>query len=64
MLTLANLPLFPVRQVNVSNAVEPAGELRHVTRDQVQAVITQRLRGSFFSIDLEAARAAFAALPW
>lgn len=64
LVTLANLPLFPVRQINVSNALEPAGELRHVTRDQVQAVVTQRLRGTFFSIDLEAARAAFGALPW
>jgi cell division protein FtsQ len=64
VITLTNLPLFPVRQVLVSNALQPAGQLQHVTRDQIYAVVTQRLRGTFFSIDLEAARNAFAALPW
>jgi cell division protein FtsQ len=61
---LANLPLFPVRQVSVSNAAEPGAELHHVTREQVQAVIGERLKGTFFTVDLEAARAAFSGLPW
>jgi cell division protein FtsQ len=61
---LANLPLFPVRHVSVSNALEPDAELQHVTREQVQAVITERLKGTFFTVDLEAARTAFSGLPW
>lgn len=61
---LANLPWFPVRLVNVSNALDPAGELHHVTHDAVEAVITQRLSGTFFTVDLDAARTAFAGLPW
>jgi cell division protein FtsQ len=64
VITLANLPLFPVRQVLVSNALQPESQLQHVTRDQIYAVATQRLRGTFFTINLEAARNAFAALPW
>jgi cell division protein FtsQ len=61
---LANLPAFPLRHVGVTNASEPGGELRHVTREQVQAVVGERLNGTFFTLDLEAARAAFSALPW
>jgi len=64
VIAFANLPLFPVRQIRVSNALDAAGELHHVTREQVQAVVRERLRGTFFTIDLETARAAFAALPW
>ncbi len=63
-IALANLPRFPVRAISVSNALDPAGELYHVTREQVQAVIASRLQGTFFTVDLEAARTAFAALPW
>jgi cell division protein FtsQ len=63
-IALANQPWFPVRAVSVSNATGAAGPLLHVTRDQVQAVATKRLTGTFFTVDIEAARAAFAALPW
>jgi cell division protein FtsQ len=63
-IALANQPWFPVRAVSVSNATDAAGALQHVTREQVQAVATERLTGTFFTVDLEAARAAFAALPW
>jgi cell division protein FtsQ len=61
---LANLPAFPLRQIGVINAKEPGGELRHVTREQAQAVVGERLNGTFFTVDLEAARAGFSALPW
>lgn len=61
---IANLPLFPLRHVGVVNAVEQGGELRHVSRQQVQELIGERLAGTFFTVDLEAARAAFSALPW
>jgi cell division protein FtsQ len=61
---IANAPWFPVRLVSASNALDPDGQLRHVTRDQMQAVASERLSGTIFTVDLEAARAAFAALPW
>jgi cell division protein FtsQ len=63
-IALANQPWFPVRVVSVTNALDAVGPLQHVTREQVQAVATERLTGTFFTVDLEAARAAFAALPW
>jgi cell division protein FtsQ len=61
---VANLPAFPLRHVGVTNASEPEGQLRHVTREQVQAIVGYGLNGTFFTVDLEAARAAFSALPW
>jgi cell division protein FtsQ len=53
-----HLPVFPLREIRIG------GELKHVTREQVQAVVKQELRGNFFTIDLEASRRAFEKLPW
>lgn len=53
-----HLPVFPLRTV----AVE--GELQHVTQAQVQLIVAKHLRGNFFTLDLEEARAAFEKLPW
>ncbi len=52
------LPVFAVRAIKVS------GEIGHTTRDQVSALARSELRGTFFTLDLEAARAAFEKLPW
>jgi cell division protein FtsQ len=60
----ANLPWFQVRRISVGNAVEPAGLLHHVTRAEVQEIAAERLDGTFFTVDPEAARSAFARLPW
>jgi cell division protein FtsQ len=64
VIAVAGLPAFPLRHVGVTNASEPGGHLRHVTREQVLAVVGVRLNGTFFTLDLDAARAAFSALPW
>ena len=53
-----HLPVFPVREVQV------VGDVRHVTRNQIEAVVRRELRGNFFTIELEASRAAFEKLPW
>lgn len=55
---LMHLPIFPLREIRVS------GEVAHVTREQVEAVTARELRGNFFTVDLEQARAAFEKLPW
>ncbi|MBI3045164.1 MAG: FtsQ-type POTRA domain-containing protein [Betaproteobacteria bacterium] len=55
---VARLPAFALREVRI------AGELRHVTRGQVEDVVRRELRGSFFALDLAATRAAFERLPW
>lgn len=52
------LPIFPLREVRVE--VAPT----HVTRDQVEVIVRRELRGNFFTLDLDAIRAAFGRLPW
>ena len=55
---VARLPLFPVRDIQVTNA------LREVRRNELEEVLSGRLRGNFFSINLEGIRQAVEQLPW
>lgn len=55
---LARLPVFDLREVKVG------GELRHVTRGEIEGVVQRELRGNFFTLDLVVARAAFERLSW
>ncbi|MEO6148268.1 MAG: cell division protein FtsQ/DivIB [Sulfuriferula sp.] len=58
LLVLASrLPWFDLRQIKVNGA-------QHVTREQVNLVVYQHLRGNFFSVNLDSARTAFTKLPW
>src|SRR6266853_1662063 len=52
------LPIFPLREIQVT------GEVAHLTREQVENVVTREIRGNFFTADLAQARAAFEKLPW
>lgn len=55
---VVHLPVFPLRDIRLT------GDVEHVTREQVETVVTGELRGNFFTVDLEQARAAFEKLPW
>lgn len=55
---IARLPLFPVRDIQVTNA------LREVRRSELEEALSGRLRGNFFSINLEGIRQAVEQLPW
>lgn len=55
---VARLPLFPVREVWVTAA------LHEVRRSDLEESLTGRLRGNFFSINLEAIRQSVEQLPW
>jgi len=55
---LVRQPLFALREVRIE------GELAHVTRAEIEAVVRGELRGNFFTLDLTQARAAFGRLPW
>lgn len=54
----ARLPLFPLREVLVTS------ELREVRRSELQRALAGRLRGNFFSINLDAVRQSLEELPW
>ncbi len=55
---VVHLPLFPLHEVKVN------GELKHVTREQVQFIVTRALKGNFFTLDLDKTRRTFEKLPW
>ncbi|MCC7083110.1 MAG: cell division protein FtsQ/DivIB [Burkholderiales bacterium] len=54
----ARLPIFPLREVRI--AAQPV----HVRRAEIEAVVRQELRGSFFTLDLARARKSFESIPW
>ena len=54
----ARLPLFPLREVVV------VSDLREVRPGELQRSLAGRLRGNFFSVNLDALREALEQLPW
>ena len=57
VMLVIRMPAFAIREVHVS------GDIHHTTREQVTS-IADELRGTFFTVDLERARAGFEKLPW
>jgi cell division protein FtsQ len=55
---VAHFDAFSVREINV------VGDVTHVTRVQVETIVFDELEGTFFTVDLSAAKAAFEKLPW
>lgn len=55
---VVRLPVFPLREVLID------GKLVHVTREQLETLARRDVKGTFFTLDLAEARAAFATLPW
>ena len=51
-------PQLPLRQLALQ------GDLAHVTREQAEGAAHTGAAGTFFSVDLDAVRRAFEALPW
>ncbi len=54
----ARLPLFTLREVVVTH------ELREVRRSEIEHSLTGRIRGNFFSVNLDALRQSLEQLPW
>lgn len=55
---LVRLPVFSLRGITVE------GEVAHSSAASLRAHAIPRLRGNFFTLDLQEARAAFEAVPW
>jgi len=58
VLWCARLPWFPLREVVVTH------ELREVRRAEVEHSLAGRIRGNFFSVNLDALRQSLEQLPW
>lgn len=55
---MIQLPLFPLKRVDVK------GDLRHVTYQQVNYIVTREFKGNFFTLDLAQVGKGFQKLPW
>ena len=70
LLWAADHPVFAIRAITVQGVPSGSGKsaaskpLDHVRAIQVAQFCVPRISGTFFTADLEAARAAFEALPW
>src|SRR5438552_15433781 len=51
-------PVFSLKTIVVG------GELQHVARDEIVHALQGRVKGTFFTVDLEAVRALFEGIPW
>src|SRR5438128_5333128 len=58
LLWVSRQPAFAIRHVVVQ------GELKEVNPAHLQAVTREALRGNFFTLNLDAARVAYARVPW
>ena len=54
----ARLPLFPLREVVITN------ELKEVRRGELERSLSDRLLGNFFSVNLDVLRRSLEELPW
>lgn len=58
---LAQRPLFTLKEIRVEGV---GTELRRVNASTVRSTALPRIKGNFFTVDLNAVRAAFEAVPW
>ncbi len=58
---VAQRPLFTLRSIQVEGDQQP---LRHVSASTIRNTALPRIRGNFFTANLDAVRAAFEAVPW
>ncbi|RJG03697.1 cell division protein FtsQ/DivIB [Noviherbaspirillum sedimenti] len=58
---LAQRPMFTLKEIRIEGA---GAELRRVNASTVRTTALPRIKGNFFSVDLNAVRTAFEAVPW
>ena len=62
LLWLAQRPMFALKAITVQGIEK--SELRHVNALTVRSTALPRISGNFFSVNLDAVRQAFEAVPW
>lgn len=55
---VVRMPVFALRQVELTGAAQ------HVTRAQVETIVRNEMKGTFFTLNLPRVRRAFEKLPW
>lgn len=63
---LAQRPMFTLQTIRVEGVLQQGGHapLRHVNALTVRAAALPRIKGNFFTTNLDAVRAAFESVPW
>ncbi len=59
---IAQRPMFTLKVIRIEGAAQ--SELRHVTRSTVKGSAIPRIKGNFFTANLNAVRLAFESVPW
>lgn len=62
LIWIAQRPMFAIRAIQVQGT--DRSELRHVTASTVRSTALPRIRGNFFTANLDSVRSAFEAVPW
>ncbi|SFI56871.1 cell division protein FtsQ [Nitrosomonas sp. Nm34] len=61
------LPLFVLKEINVegmsTNQLDNT-KLRYITRQEIEGIAQNEVRGNFFTVNLDALRETFKSLPW
>lgn len=60
--SFVNLPVFTLRSVSIEPA--PGTELEYVSSALLRTSVLPRMRGGFFTVDLDAVRTGFESVPW
>lgn len=66
-LQLIRPPFFPIKEINihsVDGAKKDAKALLNITREQIEQLIKNDIKGNFISVNLTEVRQAFVKLPW
>ena len=59
---LAQRPMFTLKAIRIEGTTDVP--IRYVSRSTVRGTALPRIRGNFFTVNLDAARTAFEAVPW
>ncbi|MDO8299307.1 cell division protein FtsQ/DivIB [Lacisediminimonas sp.] len=59
---VAQRPMFTLKSIQVEATAQ--GTLRHISTSTVRATALPRIKGNFFTVNLDGVRAAFESVPW
>ena len=62
--SVINLPVFALKEINITGTNKTDGRLKYITREQIRSLVSSKIDGSFFTVELDAIGNAFEKLPW
>ena len=62
--SVINLPVFALKEINITGTNQTDGRLKYITREQIRGLVSSKIDGSFFTVELDAIGNIFEKLPW